>query len=74
MTAFSPSLAASAAALAAVPAAVTSGSTSSASPGLPLPAVGEVDTDHIGRMARGQGRVQDPVFRVCRDDDQAGLG
>ena len=38
VTAFSPILAASAAALAAVAAAVTSGSTSSASPGLPLPA------------------------------------
>jgi hypothetical protein len=34
----------------------------------------EVDTDHIGRVARGQGRVQDPVPRVRRHDDQARLG
>ena len=33
----------------------------------------DVDTDHIGRVACGQGRVQDPVARVCRHDDQAGL-
>jgi len=41
---------------------------------LAVTCVDEADTDHIGRMARSQGRVQDPVFRVCRHDDQAGLG
>ena len=34
----------------------------------------EVYADHIGRVARGHGRVQDPVPRVRRHDDQACLG
>ena len=34
----------------------------------------EVDADHIGRVARGHGRVQDPVPRVRRHDDQVRLG
>ena len=42
-------------------------------PQLAIACTGEVDTDHIGRVADGQGRVQDPVFRVRRHDDQAGL-
>jgi hypothetical protein len=32
-----------------------------------------VDTDHIGRVARGQSGVQDPVSRVRRHDDQASI-